>query len=501
MNIFQKAVNYLAGTGQLPPVAPTKPPNKAQALPSYKTQVAKATAALPKPVANLANTDLTTYRTGQTSAIVVRNMVGSSPDLSATINAYLRVGIPEAYTVIARDMDGAINVESTKMAQEMLRRLCYLGDPTLGYNPTTDVQSLAESLAKELLMYGAMALELSLDKSRLPLYLNPVSVTKLKFMEEDGGVYPIQVLGGIEIKLDIPTFFYVSVDQDLLTPYPTGMFDTAIQAVLADATFMNDLRKSMQRVIQPRLTATIIEEKVKNLAPPDVLNDSVKLAAFYADLISSVQDAMTGLNPEDVLVSFDTVTYGMLTSTTPGGNVSDTLATVQKLLESKLAAGAKTLPAILGRDGTSSSATTSAMLFLKNADIVRRKLNLILSRALTQAVRLMGQDIYVEFNYADLDLRPKGELEAYYAMRQSRILEQLSLGLISDEEASIQLTGNLPRDGYTPLAGTMFKGNAAPVAPTANPDSQTSTMKPDTPAAPKSAAGKKQATPAKNGTK
>ena len=92
---------------------------------------------------------------------------------------------------------------------------------------------------------------------------------------------------------------------------------------------------------------------------------------------------------------------------------------------------------------------------------------------LTQAVRLMGNDVYVEFKYADLDLRPQAELEAFRAMKQSRILEQLSLGLITDEEACIQLTGNLPRDGHVPLAGTYFKSGGLQVT---NPTSNTSTM-------------------------
>ena len=119
--------------------------------------------------------------------------------------------------------------------------------------------------------------------------------------------------------------------------------------------------------------------------------------------------------------------------------------------------------------------------------MLRVKLNEAYSRALTIATRLLGQDVYVEFKYAALDLRPDAELEAYKAMKQSRVLEQLSLGLISDEEASVMLTGNLPPAGYKPLTGTMFK---TPGQNNANPDSGTSALKqkttPDTPAAPKS---------------
>lgn len=479
-----------AGTGQLPTPAPTKAPNKPQAILSFKTQIARAASALQRSDRRLANTDIATYRTSNDTRTVVRDLAASNPDLSATINSYLRVGIPTEYSVIARDPDGVINVEATKLAQELLRRLTYLGDVSLGYNPVSDLQSLSESLAKELLQYGSMALELALDKQRLPLYLNAVSVTKLQFKEEDGGVYPVQVIAGNEISLDIPTFFYISLDQDLLTAYSSSFMEPAIQAVLADTAFLNDLRKSMQRVIQPRLIATIIEDKVKASAPPEIASDPEKMGQLYSRLIEEMTTLLNDLQPEEALVSFDNVEYNMLKGEGASGNIADTLAIVQKLIESKLAAGAKSMPAILGRDSSGSTATTSAMLFLKNANIIRTKLNTIYSRMLTQAVRLMAQDVYVEFTYAELDLRPQAELEAYKTMRQSRILEQLSLGFISDEEASILLTGNLPRDGHVPLAGTLFKSGGAV---SANPDSQTSnmnltekTLKTGTPAQPKS---------------
>lgn len=462
-----------AGPGQLPSAPPAKAPNRPLAMPSFKTQVARAASALQRADRRLANTDISTYRTANDTRTVVRDLAATNPDLSATLNSYLRVGIPEDYTVVARDMDGAINVEATKLAQEMLRRITFLGDVTLGYNPVTDLQSLSESLAKELVQYGAMAVELALDKQRMPLYISPVSVTKIQFKEEEGGVYPIQVIGGEEISLDVPTFFYLSVDQDLLTAYSSSLLEPAIQAVLADTAFLNDLRKSMQRVIQPRLVATIIEEKVKQSAPIEIQNDADQMGILYQNLIDQLTTTLSGLNPEDAIVSMDGVEFSMLKSEGGTGNIADTLAIVQKLIESKLAAGAKSNPAVLGRDTNGSAATTSTMLFIKNANIVRTKLNTIYSRLMTQGVRLLGHDVFVEFRYADIDLRPVQELEAYRAMKQSRILEQLSLGLISDEEASIQLTGNLPREGHTPLAGTMFKSTAKTVT---NPTSQTSTM-------------------------
>ena len=489
-------IKTLFGPGKLPTLQTPKAKKGQTALPSFKTQVAKATSALQQSDRRLANTDVTTYRNGANTRAIIRDMAARSPDLSATVNAYLRVGIPSKFTVLARDMDGAINPEATAIVQELLRRMTLLGDPSLGYNPTTDLQSLSESLGKELLYYGGMALEVVLDKTNTPSYLQPVSITKIKWREEDGGVFPVQDLAGKEISLDIPTFFYASVDQDLLSAYSDSMLESAIQSVIADATFLNDLRKSMKRVIQPRLIATLIEEKVRETVPPEISNDANKLGEFYSNLIGQLTEQLTDLEPEEALVSFNTVEYSMLNSSSgSSGNIGSTLDTVQKLIESKLAAGAKSMPAVLGRDGNASSATTSTMLFMKNADVIRRKLNLIYSRALTVAIRLLGQDVFVEFEYAHLDLRPEGELEAYKSMAQSRQLELLSLGLITDEEACIALTGNLPPPGMPPLSGTMFKSGTPAVS--ANPNSQTSNMgakdelKPSTPTQPKSPESKK----------
>ena len=476
---------FEAGPGKLPTAFPTKTPNKQQSIPGYKKTIAKSTQALNRDDLKLMSTDITTFRNGVSDTRkVIRKLAAANPDLASTVNAYLRVGIPESYTVVARDMDGQINVEGTKLAQEILRRLTFLGDATLGYNPYTDLQSISESLGLELLLDGAMGLELVLDASRNPAYLQPVAVSSLKFKEDSkSGVYPIQEIEGKEVSLDNPLFFYLSVDQSLLTAYSTGFLDSSIQAVLADSAFLNDVRRSLQRAIAPRLVAKIIEDKVKLGIAPEILNDPDKLAALYTKLISELEETLTNLGPEDALVSFDSVEWDTLNNSSGSNSAAETFRIVQDLLNSKLASGAKTLPVILGRDSGGTAAATSSMLFVKSANIIRSKLNTIYSRALTQAVRLLGEDVYVEFTYADIDLRPRGELEAYKAMEQSRILKLHSLGFIGDEEACIKLTGNLPPDGFKPLSGTMYMELKSSIIE--NPTSQTGTIGKDKPKQPK----------------
>jgi len=479
------ASNLLAAA-TLPTMPPPKVPNKQQALPGYRTQRVASSAAIRKTDRGLANTDLLSFRTARGTDEVVRQLVAGSPDMSSVMATYLRVGIPEGFTILGHNMDGSISPEATALAHQVLRRWTFVPDYSLGFNPQSSLQGLSETMGKELLQYGALAAEVVLDKARLPMQLSPITVTTLKFYEEDMGVRPVQDVGGVETNLDIPTFIYVSVDQDQLTPYASSYLEAAIQPILADADFTNDLRRVLKRAVHPRVVATLIEDKLRRTVGPEILNDPVKYAEALNTMIASVETVLNGLDPQDALVGFDAVEYGYMEGSPP--DMAGTFKAVQEILNAKVSTGAKTMPAVLGHSSGSNAASAETMLYLKHADLVRRKLNELYSRALTLSVRLFGVDGYVTFTYDRLDLRPDGELEAYKAMYQARILEQLSLGLLSDEQACVMLTGQLPPAGMTPLSGTMFHGGAA--APIENPQSGTSTMnktlKPGTPASPKS---------------
>jgi hypothetical protein len=484
---LREFANRLLAAVSLPVIPVPKAPKKQQTLPGYRTQIAASTSAIRRDDRQLANTDLLSFRTASTTNAVVRNLVASSPDMSTAVSTYLRVGIPEDFTVITRNMDGSINPEGTALAHQILRRFTYVPDYALGFSVQSSLQSISESLGKELLQYGALAGEVVLDKSRLPMQLAPVTTTNLKFYEEDAGVRPVQDIGGVEIDLDIPTFIYVSIDQDLLNAYSTSYFESAIQPILADAEFTNDLRRVLKRAVHPRIVAEIIEEKIQKTVAPDILQDSEKYSTFLNTLIAGVESVINGLAPEDALVGFDSINYKYMEGTP--SDLAGTFKAVQDLLNAKLATGSKTMPAILGHTTTSNAASAETMLYLKHADLVRRKLNEFWSRALTISVRLFGEDVYVDFRFAKLDLRPDGELEAFKAMEQSRILEQLSLGLLPDAEACVLLTGQLPPAGMAPLSGTMFKSSNQQIE---NPQSGTSVMKktlePGTPKSPKSPA-------------
>lgn len=479
----------------LPPIPEPKVPNKPQAQSSASTRTKTSTGDIKLTATDrrTANLDLLTLRNGLTTKSTIRDLAQVSPDLSASVWAYVRLAVSKNFTAVARNQDGTANPEATAALQQVLARMNYLTDYAQGFNNISGIVAVAESLARELRLYGSCAQELILDKSRLPSRLQPISTTQITFSEStDGTIYPVQTVSGGEIQLDTPAFFYESLDQDLLTAYSDSPMESALAASLSDAEFTQDVRRVIKRALHPRLDAQIDSEAFRKSIPLELSGDEEGTREYQDNFVQGVASTVNGLEPDDALVHLDLVKFDYLNN----GNVSlDKEYTVlQGMINSKLATGTKAPPSVLGHgSGSANIASAEIQLFLKYVAGIQSKVNSIMSRSFTLALRLMGYDVYCEFAFAEVDLRPESELAAFRAMDQSRILELLSIGLITDDEASLRLTGRLPPKGSKPLMGTFFKAgstdpNADPIQ-TAGAQNATGaaeqSLTPDTPKAPK----------------
>jgi hypothetical protein len=496
-NLFPALSNLFAPSKEaastLPVILPPKVQNKQQTQASFskRTKTTTGDQRLIQSDRQTANLDLLTLRNGTTTKATIHDLAQVSPDLSASVWAYVRLAVTKEFTAVARNQDGTANPQATAALQQVLARMNYLTDYSQGFNNISGIHAVAESLAVELRLYGACATELVLDKARLPSRLQPISTTQIIFFEaKDGSSYPQQQIAGNYIDLDTPAFFYESLDQDLLTAYSSSPMEAALAATLADAEFTQDVRRVIKRSLHPRLSAVIDSEKFRKSIPVELLGDSDKIREYQDNFINAVEETVNGLEPDDALVALDILTFSYLNN----GNVTlnKEYEVLQGMVNSKLATGTKAPPSVLGHgSGSANIASAETMLFIKYVSGIQVKINSILSRALTLALRLMGEDVFVQFEFGEIDLRPQAELEAFKAMKQSRVLDQLSIGMISDEEASIALTGKLPPAGYKPLSGTFFKSgmtdpNAVDTAAAqSNTGAMNQSLTPDTPAAPK----------------
>lgn len=455
----QQTLVPMTGMPTMPTVMTPKVPTKQQTQPSYIPSTTFINAPMLKQDSGAATADIAKVaRQAANTPGVIRSLARLTPDLSAAVNAYLRVGIPEKYRVIARNTaDGTFNRDATQLATNILRQIDLMPDYASGYSQVSSLRSLAESLAKELLIEGGCAMELVLDKNRMPYKFQPVSVSQLIWREDKNtqAIFPQQLISGDYIDLDVPTFFYTALDQDLLSVYAISPLEGAVQPVLAAAQFATDMRRICQRHVFPRYDVEIDEEKLRARIPPEVLHDTQKLNGFMNDTISSIQTVINGMSPEDAIVHFDFFTVKTVETQ---GNEASEFETVKSIYDEKVSTGAKVLPSILGHgSGSQNVASSETMVFMLAANgMVRLKLQEIFSKAMTLTVRLFGMDVTVDFQYDPINLRPESELESFRAMKQARVLELLSLGLLTDDEAALELTGELTPAGFKPLSGTGF---------------------------------------------
>ncbi len=486
-------VEFFSAT-QLPAVAPPKVKPGSLTYPSYLRTTTPSTSVLPQTDRRLASTDTTTLRYGNSTNEIIRSFVASSPDLSAAVWAYARLGIPQKWTAVAKNPDNTFNREATLLVQQLATRFDLLPDyVTDGFTGPQSIRATSESLAREIMQYGSCAGEVVLGKDRLPKRIQPISTTQIKFVADpDKTLVPWQYIGSEKVNLDYPTFIldyptfiYVSLDQDLLEPYSASPIESAIKPVIYSEQFSNDITRIVGKVIHPRQKVRINEERVRKFLSPEAQVDNDKANAELNVITSSIEQKINSLAPEDALVYLDSLEFEVENASNAG--LSAEYEVLQDMANARLSTGSKTNGTVLGfASGSSNIASSEIMLFMKSCTgAVKAPVEEFWSRAFTLSARLFGFDVVVEFKFASIDLRPDNELLAFKQTEQMIVLEQLSLGMISDDEACLQLTGKLAPPSMKPLSGTMFKSATATPAVT-EPSNSGSTLnqnlKPTTPA-------------------
>lgn len=384
-----------------------------------------------------------------------------------------------------------VSPEATMMARTVMSRFDTVYDYTMGFADKPTMRMALEQMLLETVYGNGFGCELVLDKQLMPDRLQVSNYDSLTWVSNGDGLrYPKQQGNDGEIELNIPNFF---VGELHLTPafaYATPMLEPAINDAFFHREFIEDMRRTVRRAANPRLAAKLITEKIMAACPLEIKMNPQKMRDWLDARRTEVEEVLTNLEPEDALTFFDSVEIDAVKMAGEKQDFVPLLNAISGLMATAL----KAPPSILGLrlEGSQSLSNTESMVFLKVAAAVRRPVEDVMSRALTLGVRLYGQNAYVVFEFLPIDLRPENEVEAFRVMRQSRILEQLSLGLISDDEAFVELGIEYAPASYTPLSGTRFyekssKDQASNASP--NEDPQGKALQADTP---KKGGGKSQ---------
>ena len=422
------------------------------------------------------NASIKDVRSLTSSASILRSLYNSDGLVSSVIVSLVRMAM-SGFTIRAYETGTMIpSSDAILAAQSLVASWDTVWDYTQGYADKPSVKTVLEQALLEVAQTGGIGLELVLNVGRLPDRLQLFAYDTIKWKSNGkGGRYPSQAAKnprpgqGTEIDLNIPTVWVAESMKTLNQVYALSFLASGLARLVEFDEFMEDMRRVIRSSGAPRPVAKIKYEEVAKTAPAEVRNDPEKMRDYMESVRTTVETVMSSLEPQDALVLFDLVDIDSLQSV---GEKAD-YKQLMDALAGLTASGLKSNPSALGLrlGGSQNVATVEALLYTKVASALHGPVEEVMSRALTLGVRLYGVDAFVKFSFNEIDLRPPKELEAHLAIRQNRILEQLSLGRITDDEAQHGLgLGPLAPDAPR-LSGTMFYESKAPSeTPTPNSD-------------------------------
>lgn len=444
---------------------------------------------LPTETFSTLNQSVQSLRSQNRLAEAIRQLISFDGTTSSAVFDFVEVAQSGYKAVAYNPVTHQPDPVATQSLLTWISGLNSLTDYSQGYSDQLAMDQVIEMSLLEVATTGGLAQELVLNKARMPAYINVVSYDTLTPKSNGkGGRYWTQAGATEEIDLNIPTFFVTESHKFANKAQARSMMEPSVNSSWYFNEFMEDMRRAVKRQ-HGRLTLKLITKEIIDMAPPDVRADKEKLMAFLEEVRLTVKTQIETMNPEDAMVYYDTAEAKIEKA---AGEKADYVPLMQ-LLSGNQATSLKTPPSVIGlrMDGSQSLSNTESLLFLKSARGLQKPVETNMSRMLTLAIRLLGIDAYVEFRFDAIDLRPESELEAFRAMKQARVLEQLSLGLITDVEAALELgLWGIP-PGMAPLSGTRFdvKSAADPSKASPNQDPQGAALQPKTP---KKAGGKSQ---------
>lgn len=402
-------------------------------------------------------TDLFTSRQQSDSRVLMKDLAKFDPDVSATIHAFLTVAntTPRFYVY---DENDVLDQVGQQTLHQLLGALNRRSDYSTNFDFTKSFREISEEFRYMVLLRGACHAELVFNKLLLPASIRIVDPVTVEWFETAPGVYkPQQRPAGSStpISLDIPNFFVKNYRQNPTEIYAESMFVSAINTVAARQQVINDLYRIMQKTGYPRIDISVAEEVLRKNLPSNIKANDSQATVWVNARLSEIAAQVSDLGPEDAFVHVDAVETEVVNQGGPGKSMDVT--SVIEVLNAQNQAALKTMATIIGR-GTSgvNTASVEARIFSMSADSLNGPIADMFSDMLTLAIRLTGYLGYVVVKFDEVELRPQSELEPQFIMRQTRLQNDLSLGLITDDEYHIQMYGRPRPDSAPLLSGTGF---------------------------------------------
>lgn len=303
-------------------------------------------------------------------------------------------------------------------------------------------------------MRGAPCAELVLDRrGRRPLDIvtpDPASIRfRLRNDPDRGEVWePGQWQGGKFVSLERATFRYVPIHPFFGTPYGRPMAAPALFTTLFLLGLLHDLKRVVQQQGYPRLDLAIDTAKLVEMAP-QMMSSAEAFNNFTADIVRQVETAYSALKPDDAYIHTDVISVNG-----PVGAADGSLRGIDALitaLERMAVRALKTMPLMMGITESTGDVQSNRQweIYAAGVKSIQHYVENILERLFGLALEAQGIQATVQFRFAELRAAEKMRDAQTEAIEIANTVAKRDQGWISQDEASVALTGT-PAVGPAP---------------------------------------------------
>ena len=260
-----------------------------------------------------------------------------------------------------------------------------------------------------------------------------------KFGQQQSG----GTINGFVVLSDYPTIKYAPIDALPGKPYGRAPVHPALFPALFLIALLRDLKRVVAQQGYPRLDLEIVLEKLITAFGEDIAEDPEAMKAAVEEAISQVKAIYAALQPDDAYIHTDVVKVNR-----PVGTVdSHSLGAIDKLvllLERMMTRALKSMPLMMGTaEGTSeANANRQWEIYTASIKAIQHSVECILESLFSVALQAAGLQGVVEFRFAVLRASEELRDAQTEKLRIENAREKYNAGWITQDEASIEVTGH-----------------------------------------------------------
>lgn len=308
---------------------------------------------------------------------VYRVLRDAVPDISDAVWTWKRLCHAGHTVAVAEAGSPRDAAEALARAEALQRRV----NPGAG-----GLAGLMDIAYAALFTYGAAALELVPGRGRSGIHdVVPVDVWTLRFRREGGRVTAWQDTGdGHPVELPESRLVYVGLDRDGTNPYGRSMLRAVPFVVRIQQRLLEDMAKATHNAGWARL------HFARRADAPGRGESAEAYAERQTRTLAALRDAVSGLAPDQNLVTHDDVAVSVLQADHRAAPFYDQ----HKAVEEQLITGLHMMPVLMGRNYGSTETYGTAQFEVVNRQVntVNREMRAALERLFNLDLALAGVD-------------------------------------------------------------------------------------------------------------